>query len=277
MSGSFSIDGGQIVIEKDGRTVVSTQGTLVNLLPASDDFILTTNVVFPDFTKSYAYNWRFLNQYFSLASAVDQYNDYVSYQTAIPQEYDDTTDLITAPDGADIFVSRIRIKRTTAPTHTWAGTAINVIPIEDEWMPVPASLLVEAQLGMARAFSLYIEPDANPALPGVLKLHKQQSVCAAPGAVSTYGNPGFDGFVPVTGSGGSWVFGTRGMPIVTIASGSTGPVRNTNLTSPPGFGGPGPYLTDRQRGGANGGPSTMTTNFSSTYQLEILGKFGRRS
>lgn len=266
MSGSFSIEDGQIVIEKDGRIVSTTGGTLVNLLPASHDFVDTFNVVFPDFTKDYAYNWQWLNDYNSFAGQVAEDNACSSAISVPKQDWSSETDLADIPAGADIVVGLVRINRTTAPSHSWIGNTIEMVQPSNVWIPFSGSLLMEAEVGMARAFSLYQSA-------GKLKLHRQQSVSVPPGGWGSYGSPyGFNWIAPGDGSGGEWVYGTSpGIPVVAIETrNSAGTIHDADLFAPV-------YKETHRRGEASACSTSLSTNFSSTYSVEVALKFGRRS
>ncbi|WP_297105120.1 hypothetical protein [uncultured Devosia sp.] len=263
MSDGFSIVDGQIVIEKDGRIVSTTDGTLVNLLPEAYDFESTINVVFPDFTKDYAYNWQWANDY--NVGLVAQDNACATAISVPAQEWSSETDLADAPTGADIFVGRVRINRTVAPSHTWGSNAIELVQPSNVWIPFSGSLLMEAEVGMARAFSLYLSG-------GKLKLHRQQSVSVPPGGWGSYGGAGFNWTAPADSNGGEWVYGTSpGIPVVEIETkNSPGTIEDADMFAPL-------YKTTHRRGGSDACSTSLSTNFSSTYQVEVVGKFGRRS
>ncbi len=268
MSGSFGIESGQIVIRNGSRVVSTTNGTLVNLLPAANDYSSTINVVFPDFTKDYLYNWNWVNDYFANpngANSVAEDNTCTTQVTVVPQEWSDTTVLAAAPSGADIFVAMVRLNRTVNPSHSWGGSAIGVLPPANVWLPFTGSVLVEAEVGMCRAFSLYLSG-------GNLVLHRQQSVGVPPGGWGTYGNSGFSFFAPADGTGGENVYGSaQGIPVVQIdQQDSAATIESVNLLTPQ-------FKTNHRRGGANACSVSLSTNFGSTYSVEITGKFGRRS
>jgi hypothetical protein len=266
MSDGFSIIDGQIVIEKDGRIVSTTEGTLVNLLPDTYDFEDTISVVFPDFTKDYAYNWQWLNDYNSFAGQVAMDNSCSSAISVPAQEWSSETDVADIPTGADFVFGLVRINRTSAPSHSWGGNTIEMVQPSNVWIPFSGSLLMEAEVGMARAFSLYQSGSK-------LKLHRQQSVSVPPGGWGTYGDPGFSGFSPADGNGGEWVYGSaQGIPVVAIetrdSAASTLDVTIVNMPS---------YKETHRRGGSAACSTSLSTNFSSTYSVEVVAKFGRRS
>ena len=266
MSDGFSIIDGQMVIEKDGRIVSTTEGTLVNLLPSAYDFEDTISVVFPDFTKDYAYNWQWLNDYNSFADTVAQDNSCTSAVSVPAQEWSSETDIADIPSGVDFVFGLVRINRTAAPSHSWGGNTIEMVQPSNVWIPFSGSLLLEAEVGMVRAFSIYQSG-------GKLKLHRQQSVCTPPGGWGSYGDPGFSGFSPADGNGGEWLYGSSpGLPVVTIQTRDSAPNIEEVFTV-----GMPDYKENHRLGGADACSTSLSTNFSSTYQVEVVAKFGRRS
>lgn len=231
MSGSLSFKDGKMVIENNGRIVSTTEGTLVNLLPAEFDFVQTVSVP--------------------------------------KQDWQQETDLADAPAGADIFEALVRINRTAAPSHSWGGNSIDFVQPSNVWVPFTGSMLMEAEVGMARAFSLYLSG-------GKLKLHRQQSVSVPPGGWGAYGGPAWSEFSPSSGNGGEWVYGSQpGLPVVTIQTRNSAPTEYSSSGTFPPFAPD--YKETHRRGGSEACSTSMATNYSSTYQVEIRGKFGRRS
>ncbi len=253
----LDIQGGDIEITTGARKVWGTDGVLVNLLPPAFDYTTTITVAFPDFTKDYAYNWWW-TIIGPVASQWSHDNGCTTQVTIPPQEWEETTVLAAAPAGADIFLSRVRITRTGSPTHAWGGSTVQMLPPSNVWLPFSGSVLMEAELGMARAFSLYLSG-------GNLVLHRQQSVANPPGGFGEYGS-----WTPFGNSfGGEWVFGVQpGIPVVPIQSRDSDPNFETNKGLPKG---------NHRRGGGDACSTNLATNFASTYQVEIVGKFGRRS
>lgn len=269
MSGSFSIDDGQIVITNGARTVATTDGTLINLTPDTSDYEDTISVAFPDFTKDYAYNWWWISDYSSLANQYGMDNGCVSSISIPAQEWSDTTVLASAPAGADFAAIMIKINRTTAPANDWGGNSIDVLPKQGEWIPFSGSVLVEAEVGMARAFSIYLDG-------GNLVLHRQQSVSVPPGGWGLYGNQSGGNPQALANDdarGGEWVYGTaQGIPVHVIQVRSDAGYQDTaTFPFPPN------YPRTNRRGQANACSLTATTNYSSTYTVDVVARFGRRS
>jgi hypothetical protein len=253
---------GRISIVNDSRTVTTTDGTLLCFLPSSEDFTDTIDVVFPDFEKSVTYNHWWHSSYGDGEFLLDE--GCITAASPIPQEWEETTILAPAPLGADIIAAMVRINRTVDPS-TWGGTAIDVLPKQGEWMPCTGSILVEAELSMSRAFSLYIE-DGN------LVLHRQQSVSVPPGGFGSYGSsaPTSPG---ISNGGSNTVVGSeQGFPAYTIQQRDIA----AYLVNP-GFGNTPPKPVATAFGGGTACSVTDTSDYQSTYSVEIIASFGRRS
>lgn len=263
----LTIIGGQLKLVDGGRSVLTTDGLLVNLLPPENDYNETIDVAFPDFTKDYCYNWWWTVS----GPVVSKYNydNGCRTQYTIPkQDWSNVTTLFRAPTGANIFVAMIRINRILAPTHNWAGNPVQVLPETNAWLPFTGSVLVEAEIGMARAFSLYITG-------GNLVLHQQQSISVPPGGYGYYGDPASPGPPSSLRRGGEWVYSSKqGIPVYPIDIQDSSPTQEEN-------GGLSPKMTHRR--GQGGGacatalPASLIPKYASTYRVEITGKFGRRA
>lgn len=261
------IQGGQIVIREGARVVATTNGTLVNLLPT--EFTANIDVAFPDFQKSLIYHWRWFNDYNSLAEQVGQFNACASGVVAVPQEFAQASILAAAPAGADIFVARVRINRINHPSHDWIESPMTPLVIQNQWLPFSGSVLVEAEVGMARAFSLYISG-------GNLVLHRQQSVCVAPGGYGVYGGPiGWNVGDPDGERRGGEILARdeQGFLVYRIEE------KFSSRVISGGSFGFSAYQSHRISGfGATDSCSMVDpTDYASTYRVNIVGKFGRRS
>lgn len=270
MSGFELFDGDtKMRVTYGPRTVLTTDGTLINLLPPSQDVNTTVSAVFPDFSKNYLYNWR---HSFSYGGGNVAYNSGCAVSLTIPpQQWSEETNIVAAPSGADIFVGRLTLTRTAAPNSQWNGE--NLDPLQPMGVSIPfisGSLLMEAKLGMARALSVYVSG-------GQLKLHRQQSVSTPPGGWGTYGNS-YNSISPNSGSGGENVNGgVQGIPVLQTSSKVL-----SAYTRDGGIGAP--SYDERARLGASVVghdpcplPNYSSYNYASTYQVTISGAFGRRS
>lgn len=257
MSG-FSVEDGKIVITNGARTVQTTEGTLINLLPSEFDVSISTTITFADFPKDYAYNWWFTVQRGSGSNwGLDE--GCITVLTIPPLEFEAQTILQAVPDDVDFFLARVRLNRIVSPNALWAGSSVSPLPIMNQWLPFSGSVLMEAEIGMARAFSLFIS-DGN------LMLHRQQSVSTPPGGFGAYGSSA-EGFGARTG--GEWVVGSSGgIPVLTLDQRDTSPVISPNSFPSQQY----------RRGGGNACllPDGSVT-YASVYTLEIEGAFGRRS
>lgn len=264
-------------------TLVIPDSIPVILLP--DEVAVTDhNAVLPDASKGrmYTHIWRYIRPPASFTGTEAGR----AFVTALPQEWSDTTALLDAPDGTDVFVGQIRLSRTSAPSHNWLGSAINKLVPENVWITVlgGTSMLVEAHLGFARALSVYLDDDPESAPYRKLVLHQQQSIGPAPGGYGGFGtgysafsNPGnFD-----TGNSGETGHnGTAGWPV--YYPGDTGAphyrFRNVPIDEADPFSAAlwVPPTTYRASGST---PPSITdpTNYSSTWQIDLRGHFGRRS
>jgi hypothetical protein len=261
--------GSDLRIVYSGRTVLDTAGNLINLLPSAYDISQTFNCVFPDFTKDYVYTWSWINDYTSLGNSVAQ-DSACSSSVAIPkQDFEQVTNIVAAPTGADVFVGRVRLNRTSSPSHTWGGSTIQPLQKMNEWIPfVSGSLLMEAELGMARAMSMYVSG-------GQLVLNREQSVSNPPGGFGSWGGPAYNWVSPADGSGGENVYGSaQGIPVAQIDNQNVSP----NIYSPANSPLVPSYDTRTRLGGSNACSISLAGyNYGSTYQVELVGAFGRRS
>lgn len=272
MSGLELFDGDtKLRITYGARTVLTTDGTLVNLLPQSMDISETFDIVFPDFSKDYLYQWRHVFSYNSLANQVGYRSDCGTSLTIPKQDFDSETSLVSAPSGADIFVGKIRLTRTSAPSHTWNAETIQ--PLQPTGVDIPffsGSLLMEVAFGMSRAFSIYVSG-------GQLRLHRQQSVATPPGGWGMFGTS-FNYLNAGNGSGGENVNGGQeGLPVLAIdARASDNYQQTAGLFADP-------YSQRSRRGYTGFGanvctiPNPSAYNYGSTYQATLTGSFGRRS
>lgn len=270
MSGFELFDGDtKMKITLGSRTVMTTDGTLINLLPPSQDVNITFSVSFPDFSKDYVYNWQ---HFFSYGGGNVAYNSACAVAVTIPaQEWAQETNILAAPSGADIFVGRLSAIRTVAPTHGWNGE--DLTPLQPMGVVIPfisGSLLMEAKLGMARAMSIYVAG-------GQLKLHRQQSVSTPPGGWGLYGDQ-YNAISPNSGSGGENVNGgAQGLPVLQTATKTL-----TSYTRSGGIGAPSYDERARRTASVSGHdpcplPNLSVYSYATAYSVTLTGAFGRRS
>lgn len=268
MTGSFSVEGGKIVITNDGRTVSTTDGTLVNFLTTPQNY--NVNAVYPDAAKAGVYSWtgRYIKVSANLRVMV-----WGTYGVgAVPQEYSFDYNLGAAPAGADIFLGRISLSRTVSPTHNWGSRPLTPLIPQGVYMPINGSLMVEQGFGIARAMSVYISG-------GSLILNVQHSVSVGSGGYRSWG-PQEAPFPPpagnVDGSGGRNDY-DGGTPPLLVYSPTTSPGRKFTDFQNPGGAEATVYYTWHRRDGNDPAVYSDPTNFSSTYAVNVQGRFGRRS
>lgn len=158
------------------RVVMSSSGKLVELLPAAFDFVDTVSFSYPDASKAAA-EFRQRHVRNEIVGGVFRYNRGAAckaYVGAQPQEWEASEALASAPEGADFVVGVMRLRRTVAPSHQWAGVTIATHPELEAYIPIGSHLLESCVFGLVRAMSLIVE-DAE------LILHQQQSVSVPPG------------------------------------------------------------------------------------------------
>lgn len=273
-TGSFGIDPvtGQFTVKYGSRTVQTTGGTLVCLLPTLHSFAGRT-VTFPDPPKDWIYAWRGRNDY-GFNPSPSEPDSYAQSQVAVtfftrtPQEYESAQTLMAAPDGADFFVGFVKLTRTTAPSHTWSQRDLLPLQKEGQWIPWMGSGLMEAGVGLARAMHLVIEG-------GSLKLVAEQSVGPPTGGAShtwghypsifVSGNDREGGIFEYDVAAGQIVWWSTDSPYGKSAS----RIVDTDFS-------PGQFIT-LQRTGSNPTSTTDPTNYQSIYSVDVKGYFGRRS
>lgn len=292
MTKGFQFDpGAGTIIFRDGArdALVLPDGTLVNLLPT--EFTLTNHdESWPDADKDrvYFHTWN-------MQRTGDE-NWWVSETGTIqigakPQEWASTVVLGDAPDDTDIFCGLIRLQRTVAPSHNWAGIAIAPMVKQSVWLPFFGSVPLEACLGIFRAMSIYIDLDSGSPTHRKLILHKQQSVSVPSGG---YGDkPGSPGGEPPSISTIGWSNGiSRNGGILEPNADQSIPVYWPGTNTTPHYQqygpldmytGPGPIPLalappKRTRKGGSQQPTiTDPTNYGSTWRINLRGQFGRRS
>ena len=264
MTDGFFVEGGKITINKGARTVATSDGTLVNLL-GSPSINTTFDVAFPDFPKGKAYWWQFVSDYNDFASQYGWISEGRCQFTRTPQEWSQPSIIGVVPAGADLFKSRIRISRTGAPTHTWVSQSIDVLPKENVWMPFNGSCLVEAELGMARAFSIYISGSD-------LVLHRQQTMGPPSGGFGSAGNASPGLMVDTAGQEWSARGGAEGM---SVWSDNNSPYYKYSSGTSPSL--PLGTYDNHKWSGSDPCSETDPTNYASTYSVDLIGQFGRRS
>lgn len=258
--GAF-FENGAITVVKDNRTTFNTRGKLINALP--DAFATTVNVLFPDFAKGNAYYWKWESDFNSIQDQYGWISEGTSQITALPQEWSQVDTLASAPDGADLFWSRMRVNRTASPS-AWISQPIDVQPPQNVWL-MGSEAVIEAEFNMVRAFSIYLEG-------GFLKLWRSQTVGPASGGFGSAGNTSPASLTDT--SGRIWHdFGSPGMPIYANGAAPYYKVSSGTTSIIP------PYQHYQTHKWDGSDPASLAdpTNYASTYQVDVYGKFARRS
>jgi hypothetical protein len=265
----------KLIIVDGARTVATTGGTLICVLQTEHVFS-SVAAVFPDPPKSSAYDWTWSVQ--DNPFETGQYGRGESCATfivATPQEYSAKSVLMDAPAGADFFVGSIQLSRTTAPLSTWMGRTLDVLPAEARRIPFVGglSLLMEAEIGFARALHVYLDDEPASTTYRKLVLEVEQSVGPPVGGYTTVFGDGSSG-PPFGGEGGGIVNGantttgpTNGIPVFVRQVKSYGYTDSTSSAIP----------TTYKWSGGNPCARDDTTQYLSQYTVDIRGRFGRRS
>jgi hypothetical protein len=276
MSGSFELLGDRFVITNGDRTVATTNGTLLQFLTAEQAF--TSTLTFPDINKSRLYQWQYrltrapFDQFFMVREAGNAVG-------ALPQEWSSSPVIASAPAGADIFIGRVLLSRTTAPSHTRLGQPL--APAVPTGVEIPlvggTSMIVETGPGISRAMTFDIEG-------GNLVAKLQHSVGPAAGNFGT--NGAMPPQVPPNSTNDNFRRGAEnvsasGVPALPVWWNASAPYfisEGTEFSTGIGPGGLAIGWANRARyGGPDEAPYTDPTNYTSTYAVTIRGRFGRRS
>jgi hypothetical protein len=265
----FDATDGRITIVNGARTVATTDGTLINLLP-DEVSIDDETATFPDFDKSNTYVWTW--SFTSVVGGYDNRSSCVTSISVLPQEYSHTTTLMSAPDGADFFIGMVRVNRTTAPSHTWMDATIDPPVSEGEWVPWAGSMLIESDINFCRALHIYIDDDPLSATYRKFVMRVQQSVGPPDGGLDDeFPNGGSGVSVSVGGvvNGANTTSGpTSGFAVVQRDAKQTQQVQANPGTN---------WKARHWTAGSNACARDDNTDYTSVYSVDIRGRFGRRS
>lgn len=269
--------GGDINMVNAGRTVLTTAGRFVTGLPSSYDYVGSLALTFPDFTKSWAYNWRWSvvdNGPSGSGRAYNRGNKAAAWITAPKQDWSLTTVIAAAPSTLiNLMALKVRVNRTTAPTKTWNGDTVGIRPLVNTYIPLTGTILLEARPGFARAVSFYIDPSTHNFVA-----FQQQSVSVEPGGYNhAFGDTTTGGTGPAGNvkSGGQWTTGTGVNPgflaytDVGMQTQDNDSVTTASTPIQPGF------QTTCLIGGTHEASHADTTNYKSVYNFDIIGKYAR--
>lgn len=272
MSG-IEIEGNKIVITNGDRTVASTDGTLLQFLTTEQTYEI--NIDFPHVNKTILYQFEYTirrvtsNQ----ASAVRKARSIIG---ALPQEWSNTVILGPAPTGADLFVGRVALTRTIAPTHTWGGSDIKTLLPSGQYIQATGTFLVEAALGISRSMTIDVQG-------GNLVARLQHSVGPAAGNFRTSGvwppaipSSSISPNNVYTGAENIAVDG-EGIPIWWIDEAPYYANEGQGFETPFFPNGPDSWVSQRRYSGSNPVAYTDPTSYLTRYAISVKGRFGRRS
>lgn len=269
---TYSLENGKFEAFYQGRRAITTDGTLLQFL--TQEQVFSRSITFPDADKVRLDAFRY-----SVARNGGGFRAVGNTRAVVgahPQEWSEEVVLGDAPKGADLFVGRVELTRTKAPTHPWIGQSI--IPFLPQGMQIQVnggSMIVEAVAGLARAMTIDV-------VGGKLMLHMQHSV--GPGA----GNFGSFGTMPpaaprvngeFAGGENRSASGRAAMPVFWRDSApyykeferaitGTSTVDGDTVAS---------FANSHRVGNANAAAYDDPTDYSSIYSLTVRGRFGRRS
>lgn len=257
-------------ITKGNKTIMTSDGTLVNLLPTrfgTTDAPEASVASFPDFSKGYSYRASFNSNWNgSITGAQYIWNSTGAVTfTRLAGEWTADTVLTAAPTGADFFFGLVKLSRSQAPSHTWNGQTVNAFAGDGLWVPATGTYFVETEVPFSRTITFLIEG-------GNLIMRMRQSLGGPVGGYGASGDTYARTFKDTSGINHSasptagWpVWASGGSPYVKSSGGVVG---NGNLNS---------YTKRHWIGGTDQCSLSDPTNYASTYQVEIAGQFGRRS
>jgi len=255
----FAVEAGRIEFFNDTATIATTNGTLVCLLPTVHYF--NPSLTCPDLSKDICYLWT--GSVRSVGGGPAQQGESCAcFITALPEERVTDTVLMAVPAGADFFVGRISIGRTTAPSHSWMGRTLDVLPPQWQWMSIPGafSALIESDINMSRAVHVYIEG-------GNLIMRMEQSVGPAVGGYGTF--PVLTDALTYHHQGSFSRDSQNGTPIYLRDQKAFGYSAGGSFI--------GGSSTNYRRTGSNPCATNDVTNYQSIYDVQVVGRFGRRS
>lgn len=249
----LSISSGKIEISDGSRVTFTTDGTLVNLLPASYDLNLSDiDFTYPDFTKSYAYYWSGEHTTSIKSEGCS------TAITAVPQNWNNFSSprvlgALPAVSGIDFLDILVYPRRTNTPSN-WMGAAIPTPIQQNAWtdMGGGSSMIVEQALGMARSVTVQISG-------GNVVLLAQQSVADYPT--------------------GWWTTDPTENIAFTYGSNGRGlPVSGRDFKEALFAHWPGAYAFQRNGvGSTNPCATSDNTNYASNWRFDFRIAFGRRS
>ena len=166
----------KIKVVHNDRVAFTTDGKLVNLLPATYDYSGTIACIFADPPKSA--NGVYMHQAFldnTFVSGVGYVwargSRCVAWVGVKPREWSQETTICALPSpDVDFLVVKASFSRTSAPSHTWCGKSIKKMIKENVTIPFTGSVHLESgDPGLQRIVTPRISG-------GNLVLHQKESI-----------------------------------------------------------------------------------------------------
>lgn len=275
MSTGYKIGGGEFRVWNEARDALVSSGSLIGFLPEEHTF--SDTAAFPDALKGRLDAWSWYATWNPVGAGYGWDCFGVAMVGARPQEYASNRTLGVAPAGANLFLGRARVIRTSGPSHPWLGQTLAVPGFNNQWVPIngAVSMELEEAVGFSRGLSIYIADgtDAAPGTAGRLTLRLEQSVSGKCGNLQAWGSSSVSSGGSSAGGENRWAgAGSTGQPVLIptaepgrkVSSGTTGNPLSVGRTRHKWDGPDPPTYSD-------------PTDYSSTYSVEVVGRFGRHA
>jgi hypothetical protein len=176
MTSSESFDEGKITFVHNDRVAFTTDGKLVNLLPAAYDYSGTLACVFADPPKAMAHMHQAMVTLIGIDPKEGEWgwgrgSRCVAWVSVPGREWEKETVICPLPSpDIDFLVVNARFQRTVAPSHDWVGKP--VIPMIDQGVSIPFTGSVHLESGDPglNRFASIIRSGNN------LVLHQQETI-----------------------------------------------------------------------------------------------------
>jgi hypothetical protein len=272
MSGSFTVQDGQMTITKDGRIVFDTSRPLMNLVPSAAIEVINIDIEWPNLWRGVIYHQIRETQTDDNSGPID-FGDYwfscASFVGLVPQEWgpgraNNIDDIVlgTVPAGTDYLDVMVNLTNTVVPDGYFDLAMQSTFP-PGEWVKLEGgSCGIETFPGFVRKFDIVLDGTD-------VVLKRYQSVGNATGAATVARN--FNS--AAEGNAVQWIAGTNagtgGANAIyggfLQSKGPTGTVGNATTHRPPGV------------TGSNDPCTTTPSSYASTWSGDILITPGRIS
>ncbi|UYN98350.1 MAG: hypothetical protein KIT02_10265 [Devosia sp.] len=270
MSKGYQIGGGEMRVWDDGRNAMISAGAMLGFLPSEESY--SFNAAFPDVPKGRIDLWDWECDFNSLAPEDQRYlwgTTGIAAVGARPQEWVDTITLTAAPSGANLFFGRVRVNRSSGPSHSWLGQTLSAAPFANLWVPAGGSMELEAATGFSRGLSIYITG-------GNLVARLDQSVSGQCGGFRSWGDSNPQSLAD--SKGGQNRYGGSGSTAQPVWFPTSSPGRKVSSGTTGILVGPGAPQYQRHKWDGTDPPTySDPTDYSATYAVEVVGRFGRHA